>query len=150
MLGTLFAILGVEAFALKAPDLLLWVFAYPIVDVSLVVCIRWWKNQPLGGADRSHLHHWMMDHVGRRSWIATPILLCIAALPMLRAVPFPGHLPLSLLGVMALCLLALKAFKDRVGRPVREARKTPRDNKVVPFIVSPRLDKASSGTHKVY
>lgn len=150
MLGTLFAVLGVEAFALKAPDLLLWVFAYPIVDVTLVVCIRWWKEQPLGGADRSHLHHWMMDHVGRRSRIATPILLCIAALPMLRAIPFPGHLPLSLLGVLALLLLALKAFKDRVSEPVRKAEVTSRVSKVVPFIVPPRLKEAGSGTHTAY
>jgi UDP-GlcNAc:undecaprenyl-phosphate GlcNAc-1-phosphate transferase len=150
MLGTLFAILGVNAFALKAPDLLLWVFAYPIVDVTLVVCIRWWTGHPLGGADRSHLHHWMMDHVGRRAWIATPILLCFAALPMLRAVSFPGHLPLSLLGISALLLLALKAFKDRVTEAMREAEESTRMSKVVPFIVTPRLDEASSGTHKAY
>jgi len=120
MLGTLFAVLAVKAFALRDPNLLLWVYAYPTVDVFLVVGIRRWKGEPLGTADRSHLHHWMVDRLGGRSWLATPILLGLAALPMLRATEIPGHQLASALGLGALLLLALKAFKDRILLPIQD------------------------------
>ena len=119
MLGTLFAVLGVDAFAIRQPDLLLWIFAYPIVDVSLVVGIRRWKGVPLGRADRSHLHHWLLDQLRGCHWKTTPVLLALAALPMLRATRLPGHQGLSMLGVLGLVGLALKAFKDRMTRPRR-------------------------------
>jgi UDP-GlcNAc:undecaprenyl-phosphate GlcNAc-1-phosphate transferase len=135
MMGTLFAILGVQAFALTNPDLLLWVFAYPIVDVSLVVGIRRWKGLPLGNADRSHLHHWMMDHLRGRSFLATPILLVLAALPMLRATNVPGHQLASSMGLAVLVILALKAFKDRVVEPVKPEAHT-RVHREIPFIVA--------------
>jgi UDP-GlcNAc:undecaprenyl-phosphate GlcNAc-1-phosphate transferase len=117
LLGTFFAILGVKAFAFSRPDLMLWVFAYPIVDVSLVVCIRRWKGHPLGQADRSHMHHWMMERLHGRVGLITPILLGLAALPMLRATWLPeGHL-ISILGLAALLGLALKVFMDRTTKP---------------------------------
>lgn len=115
MMGTLFAILGVEAFAIANPNLLLWVFAYPIIDVSLVVTIRRWKKRPLSKADRSHMHHWLMDRFEHRSWVVTPLLLSLAALPMLRATRVPGHSVLSILGLGLLLLLALKVLKHRVS-----------------------------------
>lgn len=146
MLGTLFAILGVQSFATKAPDLLLWVFAYPIVDVSLVVCIRRWKGAPLGVADRSHLHHWMMDRVGHRSWIATPILLGLAALPMLRAIAFPGNMALSAVGITALVLLALKAFKDRVREHEKTVVATAQVRREIP-LMAPGALREASGSH---
>jgi UDP-GlcNAc:undecaprenyl-phosphate GlcNAc-1-phosphate transferase len=146
MLGTLFAILGVESFAAKASDMLLWVFAYPIVDVSLVVCIRKWKGAPLGVADRSHLHHWMMDHVGRRSWIATPMLLCVAALPMTRVMAFPGNLAVSSLGITVLVLLALKAFKDRVREHEKTTKATAQVRREVP-LMAPGAMREASGSH---
>lgn len=152
MLGTLFAILGVQAFALWQPDLLLWVFAYPLVDVCLVVGIRRWKGAPLGKADRSHLHHWMMDQMGGRSWRVTPLLLGVAALPMLRATVFPGHLVLATLGGFLLVLLALKAFMDRISLPSA----TPRKSKVlaqvhreIPLLI-PRRVGDPSGSHSKF
>ncbi|HEX9082317.1 MAG TPA: MraY family glycosyltransferase, partial [Holophagaceae bacterium] len=114
MLGTLFAALAVNLLVARNADLPVWLFAYPIVDVTLVVAIRRWRRQPLGSADRSHLHHWMMDRVGQRSWLATPILLTLAVLPMLRLVDGTGMRALSLIGAVALGGLALKAFLDRI------------------------------------
>ncbi|HLP30175.1 MAG TPA: MraY family glycosyltransferase [Geothrix sp.] len=145
MMGTLFAILGVKAFALTNPDLLLWVFAYPIVDVSLVVGIRRWKGLPLGEADRSHLHHWMMDRVKGKPWIATPVLLVLAALPMLRATAIPGHAEASTLGIGILALLAFKAFKDRVTRTglVTTPAQVRRE---IPFMM-PSVAREPSGSH---
>ncbi len=147
MLGTLFAILSVQAFALTHPDLLLWVFAYPAVDVFLVVGLRRWHGQPLSQADRNHLHHWMMDQVGRRSWVATPLLLSLAALPMLRATSIPGHLPLSVLGILTLVLVALKAFKDRAMSPLKAERRKAQVHREIPFMSSRTLEEIPSGPH---
>ena len=147
MLGTLFAILGVNAFGLGDPDLLLWVFAYPIVDVILVVGLRRWHGHPLSTADRNHLHHWMMDRMGRRSWAATPLLLGLAGLPMLRATTLPGHLPVSTLGVLTLVLLALKAFKDRAMNPLKAERRKIQVRHEIPIMVSEALRETPSGSH---
>jgi UDP-GlcNAc:undecaprenyl-phosphate GlcNAc-1-phosphate transferase len=146
MLGTFFAILGVEAFAVRNPDLLLWVFAYPIVDVCLVVGIRRWKGLPLSGADRSHLHHWMMDRVKGRSWIATPLLLVMAALPMIRATDLPGHAPVSMVGLGLLLLLAFKAFKDRVTRSEKNPALA-RVRREIPFMAPGTGMREISGSH---
>jgi UDP-GlcNAc:undecaprenyl-phosphate GlcNAc-1-phosphate transferase len=152
MLGTLFSILAVQAFVFSQPDLLLWVFAYPIVDVSLVVGLRRWHGQPLSTADRNHLHHWMMDRVGGRSWLATPLLLGFAALPMLRATAIPGHLPLSALGLLALAVLALKAFKDRAMNPATSPTKARRRTVIqvhheIPFLGGEVTQESPSGAH---
>lgn len=146
MFGTLFAILGVKAFGLRDPNLLFWVFAYPIIDVCLVVSIRRWRGTPLSGADRSHLHHWMMDHVGHRAWRATPILLCLGALPMLRAVTFPGVGALSSLGLVTLVFLAFKAFKDRVSRP-KDRHLAAQVRREIPFMLPTALTREASGSH---
>jgi UDP-GlcNAc:undecaprenyl-phosphate GlcNAc-1-phosphate transferase len=146
MLGTLFAILGVKAFAVRDPNLLFWVFAYPIVDVCLVVSIRRWKGTPLSGADRSHLHHWMMDHVGNRAWRATPILLCLGGLPMLHAVAIPVGPALSTLGLVSLIFLAFKAFKDRVSTHRRQ-QPSAQVRREIPFMLPTSLTREASGSH---
>ena len=84
LMGTLFAVLTIRLLVPWNANLPLWIFAYPIMDVSLVVATRGWCGLPLGQADRSHLHHWMMDRMNQKVWLATPILLVFAALPMLR------------------------------------------------------------------
>ncbi len=144
MLGTLFAVLAIKQMAPWDADLPVWLLAYPIVDVSLVVAIRKWKHQPFSTADRSHLHHWMMDHVGQRAWLATPILLALAALPMLRATAIPGAYTLSSLGVLLLAGLALKAFLDRI-LPAPEAQAAARVAREVPHLERVR---ERSGAHR--
>jgi UDP-N-acetylmuramyl pentapeptide phosphotransferase/UDP-N-acetylglucosamine-1-phosphate transferase len=115
MLGTLFAIMSARAFALYDANLMLWVMAYPAVDVALVMAVRKWKGVPLGSADRSHLHHYLVDQLGmRRAWLVPIILLGLALLPMTRALPFPGHKLVSMLGLVSLLVLALRAFRNRV------------------------------------
>ena len=121
MLGTLFAILAAKTFATWNANLMLWVFAYPIVDVTLVVAVRKWKRVCLSAADRSHLHHFLVDRLGhQRSWLVPLLLLALAFLPMTRALNFPGHKALSLLGLAALVALAVRAFRDRVD-PLKTA-----------------------------
>ena len=147
MLGTLFAILCVQAFALSQPSLMLWVFAYPIVDVSLVVGLRFWHGRPLGLGDRNHLHFWMMDRVAQRSWAATPLLLSLAGLPMLRATVFPGHTLISTLGILALVLVALKAFKDRAQRTAEDEQPKVLVHREVPLLVRQGMKESSSGSY---
>jgi len=139
MLGTLFAILAAKAFVVADANLLLWVFAYPTVDVAMVVAVRKWKRVPLGSADRSHLHHYLVDRLGRqRAWLVPLILLSLAFLPMTRALVFPGHKVLSLLGLVGLILLAMRAFRDRVDpakdvlplRPLKDLEKASGPNQV--------------------
>jgi UDP-GlcNAc:undecaprenyl-phosphate GlcNAc-1-phosphate transferase len=118
MLGTLFAILSAKTFAAADANLLLWVFAYPAVDVALVVAVRKWNRAPLGIADRSHMHHFLVDRLGtNQSWLVPVILLSLALLTMTRTLDFPGHEATSLLGLTGLLLLASSAFRDRVSAP---------------------------------
>ena len=144
MLGTLFAILGLQAFGGRDPNMLLWVFAYPIIDVTLVVSIRKWKGQGLGVADRSHLHHWMMEHVHGRAWVATPILLGLGVPPMLQSTHFPSHRLLSAAGLVALLALALKVFWDRA---IKHTRRKPQAvvRREIPFMLPDALRE--SGSH---
>lgn len=146
MLGTLFATLSVKLLVAQDADLPVWLFAYPIADVSLVVAIRRWHHRPFSAADRSHLHHWMMDRLGQRAWLATPALLAIAFLPMLRTLAFPGARALSSLGVMALTLLWAKAFLDRVlpGEARQAVAQVRRD---VP-LMSQATVREPSGSHR--
>ena len=138
LLGTLFAILAAKAFAVRDANLMLWVFAYPAVDVSLVVAVRRWKGVPLGIADRSHLHHFLVDRLGpRRVWLVPLVLLALALLPMTRALQFPGHHAASLAGLVGLVALALRAFRDRVDpekvtplRSLKEVQETSGSNEV--------------------
>lgn len=85
--------------------------------------------------------------MGRRSWAATPLLLALAGLPMLRATTLPGHLPVSTLGVLTLVLLALKAFKDRAMNPLKSERRKIQVRHEIPIMVSEVLREASSGSH---
>ena len=130
MLGTLFAVLSAHMLIPWNAGMPMWILAYPIVDVSLVVSIRWWNGLPLSLADRSHLHHWMMDHLGSRAWLATPALWILALLPMFRSTALPGSHIVSLVGVMALVGLGVKAFFDRTrpsfpAPPIQVPHKVP-------------------------
>ncbi len=116
MLGSLFSVMAVKAFVATNADLLLWVFAYPILDVCLVVAVRKWKGVSLGTADRSHLHHYLVDRLGhQRVWLVPLVLIALAFLPMCRAMGFYGHQFISLLGLATLIMLALQAFRDRTN-----------------------------------
>ena len=115
MLGSLFAILAAKIFAVTDGNLMLWVLAYPAVDVALVMSVRKWKGMPLGTADRSHMHHYLLDRLGlQRAWLVPLILLGLALLTMTRVLRFPGHSFVSLLGLVGLLYLAVRAFRDRV------------------------------------
>ncbi|WP_243303402.1 glycosyltransferase family 4 protein [Geothrix oryzisoli] len=112
-LGSLLAILVMDRALLFHRGLGFWLMAYPILDVATVVAIRRYSGRPLGQADRSHLHHWVLEHAGGRAWLAVPLLLGLAALPMTRDLPWVHAKAVSMLGLGALVLLALWVFVDK-------------------------------------
>lgn len=78
-IGLLLALLVKKAFAHQEPNLILWVFAYPLLDTSMVVVVRIAKGLHPAMADRSHLHHRWEDLLGRRRGWAVAIILVQAA-----------------------------------------------------------------------
>lgn len=88
VLGLLLAFEVKRGVALISPDLILWIFAYPIMDVIMVVTIRLLAGRSLGEGDRSHLHHQWMDRFPRwRHWVVPGLwaqaALCASA-PLVR------------------------------------------------------------------
>lgn len=116
LLGMLFTILVMKKALPVHRGLALWLMAYPVLDVVTVVAIRLATRQPLGGADRSHLHHWVKDQLGGRAWLVTPLLLALAALPMLRDLGWTWARPLAGWGALGLTALAVAVFVDRSFR----------------------------------
>ena len=107
-IGLLLVLLAKNALLLKAPSHILWLFAYPTVDVTLVVVIRLLQGRNLSIGDRNHLHFQLKDRWGLKTCTA-PLLLSLAALcasevylnGAWRIFPFIG---LSLLAGLALFL----------------------------------------------
>ncbi len=80
LLGLLLALLAVRTFGNTRPNAILWLFAYPLADVLMVVVIRLSTGQPLGHGDRNHMHHHWKRFLGRYSRLRVPILWCQVAL----------------------------------------------------------------------
>lgn len=140
-LGTLFAILVMERALPVHRGLGFWLMAYPILDVSTVVAIRRYCGRPLGQADRSHLHHWLLERLGGRAWLVTPVLLGLAALPMTRDLAWPHAKTISSLGFGILVLLAARVFIDKAILKPSSAF-VPRQEPTHAFLNEP------SGTHQ--
>lgn len=87
-LGGLLGLLALRTRAFEFPSLALWVFAYPIMDMALVITIRFLRGHPLGGGDRSHLHHQLASILGTR-W-TVPLLWVQAAALAVGPTGFPG------------------------------------------------------------
>lgn len=87
-LGGLLGLLALRTRAFEYPSLALWVFAYPILDMALVITIRFLRGHPLGGGDRSHLHHQLVAILGVR-W-TVPLLWLQATALAVGPTGFPG------------------------------------------------------------
>lgn len=79
-IGLLLAISAQKALAMPDPNRLMWLFAYPIIDVTTVVLIRKRNGNPISIGDRNHLHYQMIDRWPGLKPFAVPILLGLAAL----------------------------------------------------------------------
>ncbi|NTV74981.1 MAG: undecaprenyl/decaprenyl-phosphate alpha-N-acetylglucosaminyl 1-phosphate transferase [Holophaga sp.] len=79
-IGLILAIFAQKSMAMPHPHHMMWLFAYPIIDVLTVVIIRTVTHQPVSVGDRNHLHYQIIDRWPRLSAFSVPILLCIAAM----------------------------------------------------------------------
>jgi UDP-GlcNAc:undecaprenyl-phosphate GlcNAc-1-phosphate transferase len=104
----------------------LWVAAYWVADVTAVVLIRQANGRPLGEGDLNHLHHRMLELAGRKVVIATPLLLLMGGLPMLKAIPHPAAQTGSFFGLILLITFAVVHVAQAVREPIRaRASKVP-------------------------
>jgi UDP-GlcNAc:undecaprenyl-phosphate GlcNAc-1-phosphate transferase len=81
-LGLLFTILARQALPTIRPNGLLCLFAYPILDVTLVVLIRLSKGISPMTADRNHMHHHLLKILGKLAFLRVPILWVLAGSSM--------------------------------------------------------------------
>jgi UDP-GlcNAc:undecaprenyl-phosphate GlcNAc-1-phosphate transferase len=119
-LGTLFAILGVHLLAVASPNRLLWAFAYPIVDVLMVMAIRLSIGKPLGEGDRNHFHHQWLRLFPSRPTIALGLTLLPGFACMQVLQDYPGHRAVAWAGGAWLAGCAIWFF--RRSRAVAPAR----------------------------
>ncbi|MBK8724995.1 MAG: hypothetical protein IPL96_02780 [Holophagaceae bacterium] len=131
LLGTLLAVLALKRALPGHPNLALWFFAYPMVDITLVVAIRLIRRYPLAVADHNHLHDWMLARLAplpRGRTFATPLLLLLAMGPMLHEMPWPRAQLIGMGGLLLLFAVALDQFQ----RGLREPRPKEREPGVQP------------------
>lgn len=120
-LGTLFAILGIHLLAVQSPNHLLFAFAYPIVDVLMVMAIRKANGRSLGEGDRNHFHHqWLKVFPGRplAAWGLT-LLPAFACMQVLQ--DYPGHRALAWVGFFWLVGCAALFMVRSTGKTPRTA-----------------------------
>jgi UDP-GlcNAc:undecaprenyl-phosphate GlcNAc-1-phosphate transferase len=79
-IGLILVIYAQKALLGSNPNSLLWIFAYPIIDVVMVITIRLIKGKPIYIGDRSHLHHQIRERWPSLAWLAMPLLLGISAM----------------------------------------------------------------------
>jgi UDP-GlcNAc:undecaprenyl-phosphate GlcNAc-1-phosphate transferase len=130
-LGTLFAILGVHLLAATSPNRLLWTFAYPIVDVLMVIAVRLSNGRPIGEGDRNHFHHHWQRVMGsgeerldgKRSAAALGLTLLPAFACMQVLQDYPGHRAVAWTGLFWLVSTATWFYLRSVSRrrPLPEA-----------------------------
>jgi len=123
-LGTLFAILGVHLLGGTSPNRLLWAFAYPIVDVLMVMAIRLSNGKPLGEGDRNHFHHHWQRVMGsgeerldgKRSAAALGLTLLPAFACMQVLQDYPRHRAVAWTGLLWLVSTATWFYFSSVNR----------------------------------
>lgn len=123
LLGLLLALLAVRTFGSTRPDAILWLFAYPLADVFMVVVIRLATGQPLGQGDRNHLHHHWKRILGRYSRLRVPILWSQVALCSLGALVEGTWNLIPAVGLVALVAqvvgFSMKAIRFSRAAPVK-------------------------------
>ncbi len=122
-LGLILALLAARTFGRTHPDAILWLFAYPVADVAMVVAIRFATGQPLGLGDRNHLHHHWGRVLGRHARFRVPLLWLTTALccsgALLRGpwrlIPFTG-LALLVGQMVRFALFSIRAHRALQSR----------------------------------
>jgi UDP-GlcNAc:undecaprenyl-phosphate/decaprenyl-phosphate GlcNAc-1-phosphate transferase len=126
-IGLLLVIYAQKAILLPRPNHMVWLFAYPAVDVITVTIIRMIHRRAIFDGDRNHLHFQLIDRWPHLSHLFVPLLLSIAAMcgseifttGRWRFVPFGG---LAILLGMSLTFIAASARKrpEALLKPIGE------------------------------
>jgi len=129
-LGLLLAFLATRTLGDHDPDAILWLFAYPILDVTMVVAIRLSRGQSPAMGDRSHLHYQWLDRFPGLARAVVPFLWLNAGLCALGAVATGWLWILPWLGlasftVQALAFWALALKEHRRSQEPFRARTLP-------------------------
>jgi len=118
-------LMAVAAHNFVLPHQLLWLFAYPILDVTLVLMIRVLSGKNPFAGDCNHLHHQLQRSLGSRSWLTVPILWTLSALTASHAIiPAGPWLALPYLGVMVLAILVSVFMLRSLKRAPKEKRRS--------------------------
>jgi UDP-GlcNAc:undecaprenyl-phosphate GlcNAc-1-phosphate transferase len=116
---------GATAITLAAPVLAL---ALPIFDTGFAIFRRVWAGRPLGEADRSHIHHRLVERgLGHRGAVVVlygVALLFAAASVLLVLLPSFDGVFAALVVVGTLAVLAGRSGILRLGAPARPAART--------------------------
>jgi UDP-GlcNAc:undecaprenyl-phosphate GlcNAc-1-phosphate transferase len=79
-IGLLLVIFAQKALLMPEPNHIMWLFAYPTVDVLTVTAIRIFSKKPIMQGDRNHLHYQIADRWPALAPTAVPLLLAISAM----------------------------------------------------------------------
>lgn len=79
-IGLLLVLYAQKVALLPNPNRMLWLFAYPIIDVSTVIAIRLISHKPVFLGDRNHLHYQLGDRWPAFRHLSVPLLLGVAAM----------------------------------------------------------------------
>lgn len=127
-IGLLLALLVKQSYAHQDPNLILWIFAYPLLDTTMVVVVRLAKGLHPARADRSHLHHRWQDVLANRPEWVLPLLLMQAAACASAVVAQGWGWVIPGAGLTALLVQAfwfslrdLRAHRRNTLKPLREA-----------------------------
>jgi len=117
-LGLMLAILAHRVVVIS-PNNLLWLFAYPILDVTLVSTIRVVTGRHPFDGDCNHMHHQLQQCLGNRQFWAVPLLWLSSGLSASRIL-FPAgpwlllpHLGLSILVALFIGFLIRSLVHNR-------------------------------------
>ena len=126
-IGMMLVIFAQKKFLLPNPNHLLWLFAYPAVDVITVTLIRLFTNRPIFEGDRNHLHFQLGDRWPRHSRLVVPVLLALAAIcgseifvhGHFRIIPYMGLVSLGALSswLVAVTVMARGLPADLTTHP---------------------------------
>ena len=117
----LLLVIGAQKFLLSPePNHILWLFAYPTIDVLMVIAIRVFARKPIMVGDRNHLHYQIKDRWPALSHLSVPILLALSAMCGSEVYLSGPWVVIPVVGLLSLMGLAAYLTATSVFRTSRE------------------------------
>lgn len=128
-IGILSSYKAATATFVATPLSFLIIFGLPIFDTSSVIVKRWMRGQPLFLADKSHVHHTLLN----RGWKQTKatlflylVTICLVGIPVLLTLTKSPVFALSISGGLMLFTLFVMLAR-KLGRRKKEQKKILKD-----------------------